>query len=64
MLPELAPDGIMAVIWLLLLIVNDAEEVPRVTALAERKLLPVITTCKPAAPEELERLLIVGGTGC
>ena len=63
MLPELAPEGIVAVIWVLLLIAKDAGVVPRATEVAVRKFAPVITTCKPGAPEELDRLEIVGGWG-
>ena len=57
------PTGTVAVIWVGELTVNDGEAtVPNVTLVMLTKLLPVMTTVAPAAPEVGEKLLTVGVT--
>ena len=53
--------GTRAVSWVALTKVEDAGLLPKVTVSADTKLVPVIVTCVPGAPEVGDTLVIVGG---
>jgi hypothetical protein len=60
-LPVVAPDGTVAVIWVSELTVNAVAGVPlNATAVAPVNPLPVTTTLEPEGPEVGEKLVIVG----
>jgi hypothetical protein len=61
-LPFVAPEGTVAVIWVAELTVNEAEMPLNATDVAPVKLAPVIVTTLPTGPLAGEKLVIRGPT--
>jgi len=59
--PVVAAPGTVAVIWVGLLAVNEAEAPLKATVVAVLKFAPVMTTEVPAGPPAGEKLVTVGG---